>query len=86
LETPDPKPDNKKASLPKGKKTKGRVLLLIIVEEDDSVGDVQVEKAWRPDVDNRAIEAVKKWKFSPATKDGKPVAVQINVDLNFTLY
>ena len=42
--------------------------MLIVVEEDGSVGDVQVEKAWRPDVDNKVIETVKKWQFSHATK------------------
>jgi hypothetical protein len=60
--------------------------LLIVVEEDESVGDVQVEKAWRPDVDNKVIETVKKWQFSHATKDGKPVAAQRELDFHFALY
>ena len=33
-----------------------------------------------------AIEAVRQWKFEPAMKDGRPVAVQINVEVNFRLY
>ena len=37
-------------------------------------------------LDEKAIEAVRNWKFEPAKKDGKPVAVQINVEVNFHLY
>ena len=33
-----------------------------------------------------AMDAVKKWKFSPAMRDDKPVAVQIKVEVNFHLY
>jgi bla regulator protein blaR1 len=50
--------------------------LLIVVEEDGSVGDVQVSKTWG-DVNNSAIAEVKKWRFRPQLKDGKPVAVQV---------
>jgi hypothetical protein len=32
-------------------------------------------------LDEKAIEAVKNWRFEPATKDGKPVAVAINVEV-----
>jgi len=32
------------------------------------------------------MEAVKSWKFDPARKDGSPVAVQVNVEVNFRLY
>ncbi|HWI14667.1 MAG TPA: energy transducer TonB [Burkholderiales bacterium] len=34
----------------------------------------------------KAIEAVRSWKFEPAKKDGQPVAVQVNVEVNFRLY
>jgi len=51
--------------------------LLIVVEEGGSVGYVQVSKTWGADVDNRAIAEVKKWRFRPQLKDGKPVAVQV---------
>jgi TonB family protein len=37
-------------------------------------------------LDQKAVEAVRKWKFEPAMKDGKPVAVQISVEVNFRLY
>jgi TonB family protein len=37
-------------------------------------------------LDEKAIEAVQKWRFQPATKDGEPVAVLINVETTFHLY
>jgi outer membrane biosynthesis protein TonB len=37
-------------------------------------------------LDEKAIEAVSLWKFLPAMKDGAPVNVQINVEVNFHLY
>jgi len=37
-------------------------------------------------LDEKAIEAVKTWKFDPARKDGHAVAVQISVEVDFRLY
>lgn len=36
-------------------------------------------------LDEKAIEAVKRWKFKPAMKDGKPVAVAVNIQIVFRL-
>lgn len=38
------------------------------------------------DLDEKAIKAVQRWKFKPAMLDGKPVAVQIAVEISFHLY
>jgi len=37
-------------------------------------------------LDEKALEAVKTWKFQPGMKDGHPVAVQISIEVNFHLY
>jgi TPR repeat protein len=37
-------------------------------------------------LDDKAMEAVRQWRFKPAMKDGEPVAVQINVETSFHLY
>jgi TonB family protein len=47
--------------------------------------NIKIARSLSPEFDAAAIDAVKKWKFDPATKDGNPVAVQINVELTFRL-
>jgi protein TonB len=37
-------------------------------------------------LDAKAIEAVERWRFEPAKKDGKPVNVEISVEVSFLLY
>ena len=37
-------------------------------------------------LDEKAIEAVREWRFEPGHKDGMAVAVQINMEINFHLY
>lgn len=66
----------------------GRVILQIVVLEDGSVDAEQVQVLERPEPDPHgfapaAVEAVKKWKYKPATKDGKPVPVYVTVKVEF---
>ena len=68
------------------KKIQGVVIVGIIVSPDGTVRDASVVKSLEPGFDKQAIAAVSKWKFQPATKDGKPVAVRIVVETNFRLY
>jgi periplasmic protein TonB len=64
----------------------GTVLLGLVVHSDGLPGDIKVLRTLSPEFDNAAMDAVKKWKFSPATRDGKPVNMQIKVEVNFHLY
>jgi protein TonB len=62
------------------------VMVQIIV---DAQGNVQSPRVVRPlgmGLDEKALEAVMKYKFKPGTKDGKPVAVYMTVAINFRLY
>jgi hypothetical protein len=47
---------------------------------------VAVIKKLDPGLDGKAMEAVRSWKFEAATKDGKPVAVHLQVEVQFRLY
>jgi protein TonB len=64
----------------------GTVLLGLVVHSDGLPGDIKVLRTLSPQLDKAAIDAVKKWRFSHATRDDKPVAVLINVEVNFHLY
>src|SRR6267154_4421234 len=67
-------------------KYQGTVLLWLVVGPDGKSCDIKVLRTLGLGLDEKAIEAVKNWRFDPAKKDGKPVAVQINVEVNFHLY
>jgi TonB family protein len=62
------------------------VVLGLIVDSSGHPRDVRVSRSLGMGLDEKAIEAVKQWKFEPAKKDGTPVAVQINVEVSFRLY
>jgi protein TonB len=67
-------------------KFQGTCVLWLIVGPDGHPRDIRVSRTLGLGLDEKAIEAVKNWKFEPAMKDGKPVAVQINVEVDFRLY
>jgi TonB family protein len=37
-------------------------------------------------LDQNAMEGVERWRFSPATRNGQPVAVALNIEVAFNLY
>ena len=65
----------------------GSVRLAIIVEADGSVSDVRVTESLDPTfgLDDEAVKAAWQWSFKPATKDGKPVAIGVELELRFML-
>ncbi len=64
----------------------GTVYLLVLVGPDGSVQDVKVDQSsgYR-DLDRAAIEAARKWKFNPGSRDGKPVGGWVKVPVQFKL-
>jgi protein TonB len=67
-------------------KYQGTCVLWLVVGPDGKARDIRVARTLGLGLDEKAMEAVKTWKFEPAMKDGKPVAVQINVEVTFRLY
>ena len=67
-------------------KYQGTVVLWLVVGSDGRPRDAKISRSLGMGLDEKALEAVRRWKFEPALKDGKPVAVQINVEMNFRLY
>jgi len=66
-------------------KYQGTVLLAIVVDENGRTTNVRVIRALGMGLDEKAIEAVMKWRFRPGMKNGQPVPVQANVEVNFRL-
>ncbi len=67
-------------------KMEGVVALWLIVGADGRPHDVRVQRSLGMGLDEKAIEAVRTWKFQPAMKDGRPVAVQVTVEVNFRMF
>jgi len=67
-------------------KFQGNVILKIIVGIDGKTHEIAVLRSLGMGLDEKAIEAVRQWRFEPGTKDGQPVPVEVNVEVNFHLY
>src|SRR5579884_2914169 len=66
-------------------KFQGTVVLAIIVDENGLPHDVRVVRPLGLGLDQKAIEAVEKWRFRPGMKDGHPVKVAATIEVNFRL-
>ena len=86
IDAPEPKLTEEEKKQNHDAKFKGSAILLIVVGEDGVVRDAQVTRSLGSYLDGKALEEVKHWKFEPGTKKGKPVPVQISVEINFHLH
>lgn len=63
----------------------GTVLLAAVIDEEGTPTQIRIVRALGKGLDEKAMEALAKWKFRPGMKDGRPVAVIANVEMNFRL-
>ena len=68
-------------------KITGTVFMEVVVLPDGTVGDVRVTRSLDPvfGLDDEAIKAARQWLFEPATRFGEPVAILLNLALDFNL-
>jgi TonB family protein len=66
-------------------KYSGNVELSIVVDVEGRVRDVRVVKSLGMGLDEKAMEAVARWKFKPGMKGGQAVNVQALIEVNFRL-
>lgn len=62
---------------------RGLVVMLVGINAKGHVERVHVMRSSNDAFQNSAVSTVKTWKFSPAKKDGKPVPVQVTVEMKF---
>ena len=67
-------------------KLSGNVVVALVVGPDGQPYNVHVARGLGNVLDQKAVEAVQQYKFNPATKDGEPVAVALNVQVNFQIF
>lgn len=61
----------------------GPVALTAVVNESGRVERIRIERALGMGLDEEAIAVMQKWKFNPATRDGKPVSVEMSFQVSF---
>jgi periplasmic protein TonB len=67
-------------------KFSGNVQVYLWVDEHGNPSHVRIVRGVGMGLDEKAVEAVRQYKFKPATKDGKPVKVDLYVDVNFNIF
>jgi len=63
----------------------GDVELEIVVRQDGSVGNVKVTRTLGAGLEQKAVDAVRQWRFEPARRQGAPVEVVVDVSVEFKL-
>ena len=67
-------------------KFSGSVEVYLIVDEMGRPVNVRVARGVGMGLDEKAVEAVKQYRFKPALRNGKPVKVDLFIDVNFTIF
>jgi protein TonB len=67
-------------------KVSGNVMVNLWVDEKGNPLHVHVVKGIGMGLDERAVAAVKQYRFKPATENGKPVTVEMNIEVTFTIF
>jgi TonB family protein len=69
----------------RAKRIEGSVLVRGVIGTDGRVTNIHVARGLGHGLDQKAVECLRKWIFKPAVRDGEPVAVRANVEINFRL-
>ena len=67
----------------RGVRPVGSVILALVVTSKGLPKDPHVVKGLDKDLDQSAVEALKDWRFAPAQKNGKPIAVRVSIQIQF---
>jgi protein TonB len=90
-------PEPQFSKLARKQKVSGVATVSLIIDTEGNPTNVHISKSMADTVDQKhreaavsldqaAIDAVKQYKFTPATLHGKPVPVYLNVEVNFKLF
>lgn len=66
-------------------KVEGNVVLVFIVDENGRVEDPRVENSTHPDFEKAALDALRRWRFQPGSKDGTSVKSFMRLPMSFRI-
>ena len=78
-------PDPEYTEQARNKRLEGTTVLSIVVNEQGFPEILEITRGLGEGLDIQALAAVANWRFKPAEKDGKPIAVQVTVEVTFHL-
>ena len=78
-------PDPKLSEEAKHAWAAGMVLVNVHIDENGNTNHVRVVRSSQDSLDEKAVQAVKQYKFKPAMENGKPVTVEINIEINLQI-
>jgi TonB family protein len=64
-------------------KIRGTVVLDVVLLEDGTPKIVRILQSVDPELDERAVRNFEQWRFTPAIKNGRPVKIRMNAEVNF---
>ncbi|HET6844505.1 MAG TPA: energy transducer TonB [Candidatus Angelobacter sp.] len=82
VDTPEPE----FSSEARHNKYQGSVVLEVVVDKSGTVSRIRIVRALGMGLDLQAVEKVETWRFQPASRNGQPVAVTLNIEVSFNLY
>jgi TonB family protein len=88
VSAPKPKstPEPEFTEIARYEKYPGTVVVNVVVGTDGNVHRIRLVRALGLGLDESAETRLKTWRFEPALRDGKPVAVEMNIEVSFNLY
>jgi TonB family protein len=63
----------------------GKCLIALVVDRQGMPQNIRMVKTLDPGLDQNAMEAVERYRFKPAMRNGEPVPVRITVEVNFQI-
>jgi len=64
----------------------GTTVMRAVVDSRGDTTQVQILRPLGMGLDDQAVNVVRQWRFEPAKRDGKPVAVTVDIEVEFRLY
>lgn len=70
----------------RGARYQGTVVVRMVVDDQGIPTKIRLTKVLGMGLDDAAVNCVEQWRFVPAKRDDKPVAVTVDIEVNFRLY
>jgi TonB family protein len=79
-------PEPEYSAIARKQRVQGTVTLDVVIDSTGKVRNVRLVHPMGMGLDEAAAETVSTWRFAPATRDGQPVPVALNIEVDFHLW